>query len=124
MANIRKNTKAQWLAENPTLRVGELGVERDTKKEKIGDGVTPWVSLPYHFNKAMADASYAPVAGSTAYATPAAVAEAVAPKLDSTTAATTYVRFVDENGNPLTGRHVVVKVDSTTGDILDIVSEV
>jgi hypothetical protein len=36
----------------------------------------------------------------------------------------TFVRFEDENGNPLTSRNVVIKVDSTTGDILDIVSEV
>ncbi|UDL14872.1 hypothetical protein PP357_gp25 [Arthrobacter phage Sarge] len=35
----------------------------------------------------------------------------------------TYAKFVDENGNPLTGRHVVIKVSSTTGEILDIVSE-
>ena len=34
-----------------------------------------------------------------------------------------YVRFVDQNGNPLTNRKVVIKVDSATGEILDIVSE-
>jgi hypothetical protein len=36
----------------------------------------------------------------------------------------TYARFVDQNGNPLTSRHVVIKVDSTTGEIIDIVAEV
>lgn len=35
----------------------------------------------------------------------------------------TYVRFEDEAGNPLPTRNVVIKVDSVTGDILDIVSE-
>lgn len=35
----------------------------------------------------------------------------------------TYVRFEDENGNPLPTRNVVIKVDSTSGEILDIVSE-
>lgn len=69
MVNIRKNTAAQWAAENPTLRSGELGVEKDTKKYKIGDGVTTWVNLPYQFDKVMADASYAPIAGSANYAT-------------------------------------------------------
>jgi hypothetical protein len=39
-------------------------------------------------------------------------------------AAKTYVRFEDENGNPLPTRNVVIKVDSVTGEILDIVSEV
>jgi hypothetical protein len=34
-----------------------------------------------------------------------------------------YVRFEDQDGNPLPNRNVVIKVDSTTGDILDIVSE-
>jgi hypothetical protein len=36
----------------------------------------------------------------------------------------TYVRFEDENGDPLPSRNVVIKVDSTSGEILDIVSEV
>jgi hypothetical protein len=35
----------------------------------------------------------------------------------------TFVRFEDQDGNPLPTRNVVIKVDSTTGDILDIVSE-
>lgn len=59
MTITRKITAAQWLVENPTLRAGELGLEKDTKKQKIGDGVTPWVELPYQFNKAMADSNYA-----------------------------------------------------------------
>jgi hypothetical protein len=35
----------------------------------------------------------------------------------------TFVRFEDENGNPLAASHVVIKVDSATGEILDIVTE-
>jgi hypothetical protein len=35
----------------------------------------------------------------------------------------TYVRFEDENGNPLPTRNVVIKVSATTGEIIDIVSE-
>ena len=35
----------------------------------------------------------------------------------------TFVRFVDDNGGPLESRNVVIKVDSTSGEILDIVSE-
>lgn len=69
MANTRRNTAALWVAANPTLRSGEIGIEKDTKKQKIGDGVTSWVNLPYQFNKAMADASYAPVSGSANYLT-------------------------------------------------------
>jgi hypothetical protein len=92
MPITRKITAAEWLTENPTLRSGERGIEKDTKKEKIGDGVTKWSDLPYQFNKATADSN--------------------------------FVRFVDQNGNRLSGKHVVIKVDSATGDILDIIAEV
>lgn len=61
MAYTRTNTAAKWAEENPTLRAGELGIEKDTKKHKLGDGVTPWVNLSYQFNKAMADAIYASI---------------------------------------------------------------
>jgi hypothetical protein len=45
-------------------------------------------------------------------------------RLSDASLSATYVRFVDENGNPLENRNVVIKVDSTSGEILDIVSEV
>lgn len=35
----------------------------------------------------------------------------------------TFVRFEDEAGNPVPDRNVVIKVSSTTGEILDIVTE-
>jgi hypothetical protein len=38
---------AVWTTSNPTLDQFELGVESDTGKAKIGDGVTAWTSLPY-----------------------------------------------------------------------------
>lgn len=50
MANrlqIRRGTAAAATASNPILAQGELGIETDTKKCKIGDGVTAWNSLPY-----------------------------------------------------------------------------
>jgi hypothetical protein len=34
-----------------------------------------------------------------------------------------FVRFTDLNGNPITARHVTIKVDTTTWDISDIVAE-
>jgi len=36
----------------------------------------------------------------------------------------TFVRFEDEAGNPLASRSVVIIVSATTGEIIDIVSEV
>lgn len=44
---IRRGKAAFWESENPILRDGEPGYERDTRKLKIGDGRTPWRELPY-----------------------------------------------------------------------------
>lgn len=43
----RLDTAANWTAKNPTLLVGELGIESDTGKIKCGNGVTAWSSLAY-----------------------------------------------------------------------------
>lgn len=43
----RRDTAANWTANNPTLAAGEAGYETDTGKMKIGDGATAWVSLAY-----------------------------------------------------------------------------
>jgi hypothetical protein len=52
-----------------------------------------------------------------------AAAAAAAPKLNSSVAATTYVKFVDLAGNPITARHVTIKVDTSTWEINDIIAE-
>lgn len=44
---LRRDTAANWTAENPVLAEGEPGVETDTLHIKVGDGVTAWVSLAY-----------------------------------------------------------------------------
>jgi hypothetical protein len=44
---VRRGTAAQWTSANPTLLEGEVGVETDTSKLKVGDGVTVWASLAY-----------------------------------------------------------------------------
>lgn len=44
---IRNGTAAEWASANPVLLIGELGVENDTTKIKVGNGVTAWNSLPY-----------------------------------------------------------------------------
>jgi hypothetical protein len=43
----RRDTAANWTAANPTLLAGEIGIESDTSKIKIGDGSTVWNSLGY-----------------------------------------------------------------------------
>jgi len=44
---LRNGTAAQWTSANPTLALGELGVETDTNKFKVGTGTTAWNSLAY-----------------------------------------------------------------------------
>jgi hypothetical protein len=41
------DTAANWTSANPTLGVAILGVESDTGRMKVGDGVTAWTALPY-----------------------------------------------------------------------------
>jgi hypothetical protein len=44
---LRRDTAANWAAENTILDIGEPGVETDTRKLKIGDGSTGWNALSY-----------------------------------------------------------------------------
>jgi hypothetical protein len=46
---IRRDLSTNWTASNPVLADGELGFEKNTKKGKLGDGITAWNSLPYSF---------------------------------------------------------------------------
>lgn len=45
----KHGTAAEWASENPVLMAWEFGIETDTRRGKIGDGVTAWNSLPYAF---------------------------------------------------------------------------
>jgi len=51
---IRRDLAAEWTTVNPTLASGEFGLETDTKLLKLGDGTTPWNTLPYLFGSTMA----------------------------------------------------------------------
>lgn len=44
---VRRDLAAQWTSVNPTLAQGEIGFETDTRKFKIGSGLSAWTSLPY-----------------------------------------------------------------------------
>jgi hypothetical protein len=44
---FRRDTSANWTSNNPILAQGELGLELDTGKTKMGDGTTVWNSLGY-----------------------------------------------------------------------------
>lgn len=44
---LRQGTAGTWAALNPVLLAGEPGYETDTKRLRIGDGVTAFTSLPF-----------------------------------------------------------------------------
>ena len=44
---LKRGTAARWSQINPILALGELGLETDTQKFKVGNGVTPWTGLRY-----------------------------------------------------------------------------
>ena len=44
---LKRGTAAAWTAKDPVLLAGELGLETDTKKFKVGDGSTAWTALTY-----------------------------------------------------------------------------
>lgn len=44
---IRRDTAANWTTNNPILADGEMGYETDTRKRKMGNGLSAWNILPY-----------------------------------------------------------------------------
>lgn len=44
---FQRGTAARWTELNPILGAGEPGVELDTGKFKMGDGMNPWNDLEY-----------------------------------------------------------------------------
>lgn len=44
---LRRDTSSDWSFYNPVLSSGEPGVELDTNRIKVGNGITEWNDLPY-----------------------------------------------------------------------------
>ena len=44
---LRRDTTLNWETIEPTLKLGEPGLELDTGLLKMGDGTTIWSLLPY-----------------------------------------------------------------------------
>ena len=42
-----RKTAATWTSDNTVLKAGQVGIETDTRKGKMGDGATAWNSLSY-----------------------------------------------------------------------------
>ena len=46
---FRRGTGAEWTNADPILAEGELGLELDTGRFKVGIGTTSWTNLQYAF---------------------------------------------------------------------------
>ena len=44
---FRRDPSTTWTTNNPVLAAGEMGIEIDTNKFKVGDGAKDWRSLSY-----------------------------------------------------------------------------
>lgn len=64
---MRNDTAANWASKNPVLTLGELGVETDTRKFKIGDGNTAYNSLKYGLGGNVEVKNTAPTASDVGY---------------------------------------------------------
>lgn len=60
---LRNDPAATWATNNPTLAKGELGIENDTRKFKIGDGITAWNNLKYAGSGSIEVKTAAPTTG-------------------------------------------------------------
>ena len=52
---LRRGNASEWTSANPLLAQGEMGVELDTLKFKIGDGSSSWNDLSYGLAAAAED---------------------------------------------------------------------
>ena len=60
---LRRDTTTNWTNNNPTLANGEMGIDTDQSKFKIGDGGTAWNDLDFVGVDTDADAIHDDVAG-------------------------------------------------------------
>ena len=44
---LRRDTASNWSANNPIIAEGEIGIETDTGKFKLGNGANSWSTISY-----------------------------------------------------------------------------
>jgi hypothetical protein len=44
---LRRDTEANWISNDPILAQGEVGLDLTNNRFKFGDGVNPWTGLQY-----------------------------------------------------------------------------
>lgn len=51
---LRRDTAANWTAADPVLLNGEVGIETDTRRFKVGNGTLAWSALSYYLEGVLA----------------------------------------------------------------------
>ena len=93
---IRRDTAANWTANNPTLAAGEFGHETDTGKLKLGTGAIAWNSLGYQNNVTSVNGQTGVVTGLAPLAGPTFTGTVVLPSTTSIgTVTSTEIGYVD-----------------------------
>lgn len=64
---LRRGLSTEWTTTNPILADGEMAVETDTLKFKVGNGVTDWNTLPYASGATGAQGPTGPTGAQGAY---------------------------------------------------------
>ena len=80
---LKRGTAAQWAAANTVLEEGELGLETDSGKIKVGDGATAWNTQPYNVSSGR-------TVGDITVGTPAAASGSGGVAYDGASATITY----------------------------------
>lgn len=108
---LRRDTAANWTAENPVLLVGEVGFETDTRKLKLGDGSTAWSSLLY-------------VQGydNPTFTTLAATGLSTLPHIHGALAGPIYIHCRNGSGGTLT-KGTPVYITGNVGDTANVIVE-
>lgn len=111
-----RGTASSWVANNPTLLAGELGVETNTGKVKVGDGVTAWNDLGYIAGEgggtaALTDAVEVPIVAGVADVAAAINAGAFTAQVMVTAETTVEIVLPDPAATP--GGWVLVWIDLT-----------
>jgi hypothetical protein len=115
---IRRDTASNWTSVNPTLASGELALETDTEKLKVGDGSTAWTSLSYY---TLGTLHYAPLAGATFAGT------VNAPTINASTTLQINGATITSDASELSildgvtaDKDEINKLDGYTGDVTDL----
>lgn len=94
---LRRGSASEWIAASPVLYAGEIGLETDTNKFKIGNGVLAWSDLNYFADQNTIASqtgttlqSYATTASLSSYVTTTSLTSTLNSYLTTTAASNTY----------------------------------